>query len=167
MLDNSDRILGRVDYRLNQNDSFFARYIYSNRSRFIPGAFGGIVDGTGTSAFGDQVMKSNGLVAGWTKILGATVVNEFRFSWANAKSDAVQEPFGELPPPAAQVGNVPNDPIIAGGITGVTIDGYFGGPGLGRIGSTPPQSSARTISIPERSLAACDHVQVGVNVMAR
>jgi Carboxypeptidase regulatory-like domain/TonB dependent receptor/TonB-dependent Receptor Plug Domain len=133
--DDADRILGRVDFRADPNNTFFARYIYSNRNRFIPGAFGGVVDGTGTSAFGDQIMKSNGLVAGWTRILGPAIVNEFRFSWSQAKSDAVQEPFGEQPPEAARVGNVPNNPIIAGGITGVTIDGYFGGPGLGRIGS--------------------------------
>ena len=93
------------------------------------------MDGTGTSAFGDQVMKSQGLVVGWTRILSPTLVNEFRFSWSHANSDAVQEPFGELPPPAAQVGNVPNNPVIAGGITGVSIDTFFAGPGLGRVGS--------------------------------
>lgn len=133
--DDADRLLARLDFRPRAADSLFVRYIYSNRNRFIPGAFGGVVDGTGTSAFGDQVMKSHGLVGGWTHILGPTLVNELRVSWAQAKSDAVQEPFGELPPAAAQVGRVPTDPIIAGGITGVTIDGYFGGPGLGRIGS--------------------------------
>ena len=39
---------------LAQSDNVFARYIYSTRNRVLPGAFGGIVDGTGTSAFGDQ-----------------------------------------------------------------------------------------------------------------
>jgi carboxypeptidase family protein/TonB-dependent receptor-like protein len=133
--DDADRVLARLDFRPSPADSFFVRYIYSNRSRFIPGAFGGIVDGTGTSAFGDQVMKSNGLVGGWTRILSPTVVNELRVSWSQAKSDAVQEPFGQQPPAGAAVGGVPTDPIIAGGITGITIDGYFGGAGLGRIGS--------------------------------
>jgi hypothetical protein len=133
--DDADRVLARLDFRPRAADSLFVRYIYSNRSRFIPGAFGGVVDGTGTSAFGDQTMKSNGLVGGWTHILGPTLVNELRVSWSQAESEAVQEPFGELPPAGAQVGNVPSDPLIAGGITGVTIDGYFGGPGLGRIGS--------------------------------
>jgi hypothetical protein len=135
LTDDSDRVLARVDYKPSGKDTFFARYIYSNRNRFIPGAFGGVVDGTGTSAFGDQVMKSQGLVGGWTRILSPTLVNELRVSWSQAKSDAVQEPFGQLPPAGAQVGNVPNDPVVAGGLTGITIDGYFGGPGLGRIGS--------------------------------
>jgi outer membrane receptor protein involved in Fe transport len=135
LLDDSDRVLARIDYKPSGSDSLFARYIWSNRNRFIPGAFGGIVDGTGTSAFGDQIMKAQGLVVGWTRVLSPTLVNEFRFSWSHAKSDAVQEPFGELPPAAAQVRNVPNDPVIAGGLTGITIDGFFEGPGLGRIGS--------------------------------
>ncbi len=135
VLDDSDRVLARVDLKSGPNDSIFARYIYSNRSRFIPGAFGGVVDGTGTSAFGDQTIKSNGLVLGWTRIFSSSIVNEFRFSWSQAKSDAVQEPFGVLAPEPAQVAGVPDDPIVAGGITGITIDGFFGGPGLGRIGS--------------------------------
>jgi hypothetical protein len=135
LLDNSDRVMGRLDYKAGPNDSMFARYIYSNRNRFIPGAFGGIVDGTGTSGFGDQKMKSQGLVLGWTRVFSPTIVNEFRFSWSQAKSDAVQEPFGEAPPANAVVPGIPVDPTVAGGITGVTIDGYFGGSGLGRIGS--------------------------------
>jgi outer membrane receptor protein involved in Fe transport len=135
LLDDADRVLGRADLKLTNSDSLFARYLYSNRNRFIPGAFGGIVDGTGTSAFGDQTMKAQGLVLGWTRIFSPTVVNEFRFSWSKADSDAVQEPFGQLPPTAAQIRNTPTDPIVAGGLAGITIDGYFGGPGLGRIGS--------------------------------
>jgi hypothetical protein len=135
LLDDSDRILGRVDVRFSQNDSVFARYIYSNRSRFIPGAFGGIVDGTGTSAFGDQTMKANGVVAGWTRIFSPSIVNELRFSWSQAISDAVQEPFGEAPPAAAVVPGSITNPTVAGGLPGISIDGFFGGSGLGRIGS--------------------------------
>jgi hypothetical protein len=134
-IDDSDRILARLDLHPTQNDSLFARYIYSNRHRFVPGAFGGVIDGTGTSAFGDQEIKTNGLVLGWTRIFSPTVVNEFRFSWMGAKSDAVQDPYGEQPPPAATISGVSTDPTIAGGLPGITIDGYFGGSGLGRIGS--------------------------------
>ncbi|PYQ02005.1 MAG: TonB-dependent receptor [Acidobacteria bacterium] len=135
LIDNSDRVLGRVDVRFTQKDSVFARYIYSNRTRDIPGAFGGIVDGTGTSAFGNQTIKTNGVVAGWTRIFGPSVVNELRFSWSQATSDAVQQPFGQQPPaPAIIPGSITN-PTVAGGLPGITIDGFFGGGGLGRIGS--------------------------------
>jgi hypothetical protein len=135
VVDDSDRIMGRVDLRPSGNDTVFARYIYSKRRRFIPGAFGGLADGTGTSAFGDQEMRSHGLVAGWTRILGASMVNELRVSWSHAASDAVQEPFGQTTPSGALIPGVPADPTVAGGIAGVTIDGYFSGPGLGRLGS--------------------------------
>jgi len=135
LTDDNDRLLARVDWRFNSTDSVFARYIYSNRQRNIPGAFGGVVDGTGTSAFGNQTIKTNGVVAGWTKIFSPTVVNEVRFSWSQATSDAVQQPFGEQPPADAQIGGVPTDETIAGGLPGITIDGFFGGSGLGRIGS--------------------------------
>src|SRR5207249_6025267 len=78
---------------------------------------------------------TNGVVAGWTRIFGPSVVNELRFSWSQATSDAVQQPFGQQPPaPAIIPGSITN-PTVAGGLPGITIDGFFGGGGLGRIGS--------------------------------
>lgn len=133
--DNSDRVLTRIDFPLSSRDTVFGRYIYSDRFRFIPGAFGGLIDGTGTSAFGRQNMTSHGLVLGWTRILSSKIVNEFRFSWAAANSDAVQEPFGQAPPAGARIPGVPDNPIVNGGLTGISIDNYFTGSGLGRIGS--------------------------------
>jgi Carboxypeptidase regulatory-like domain/TonB-dependent Receptor Plug Domain len=127
LTDDSDRILGRVDFKATQNDSIFARYIYSTRDRFIPGWFGGIVDGLSSSSGGVQTIKSQSLVGGWTRVFSQSVVNEFRFSWNGAKSDGVQEPFGQAPPADAVVPGVPNNPTVAGGVTGVNISGYFGG----------------------------------------
>jgi hypothetical protein len=135
VIDNADRVTGKLDFRASDTSTFLLRYIYTDRERSLPGAFGGLIDGTGTSAFGDQTITSHGLVLGWTKIFSPSVVNEFRFSWSAVDSDAVQQPFGQLPPEQAQVPGVPNDPLIAGGVIGVTIDGYFGGGGLGRMGS--------------------------------
>ncbi len=135
LLDNSDRFLGRFDLKPSVNDSLFGRYIYSTRTRQIPGAFGGIVDGTGTSAFGNQTIRTNALVGGWNRMLSSKAVNEFRFSWSQATSDAQQQPFGIEPPAAAMIPGFVTNPIVAGGLPGITIDGYFGGSGLGRIGS--------------------------------
>jgi hypothetical protein len=80
-------------------------------------------------------LKSHGLVVGWTRIASPTVVNDFRFSWSRAHSDAVQDPFGENGPDLIGLRGVPDDPRINGGIAGVTLDGYFGGGGGGRLGS--------------------------------
>ena len=131
--DDADRFLGRVDFRPTGSDTIFARYIYTTRKRVLPGWFGGIVDGTSSSALGDQSMKSHGLVMGWTRILSPSLVNEFRFSFSNADSDLVQLPFGQDPPAGAVVPGVPVDPLFSGGLTGMTIVGYFGGGA--RIGS--------------------------------
>jgi hypothetical protein len=135
LIDNSDRWLGRADWKPDVNDSVFGRYIYSNRTRQIPGAFGGVLDGTGTSAFGNQTIKTNAFVGGWTRIMASNKVNEFRVSWSQSTSDAVQQAFGLTPPAAATIPGSITNPIVAGGLPGITIDGYFGGSGLGRIGS--------------------------------
>ncbi len=125
LTDNSDRILGRLDVKLTNSDNVFARYIYSTRDRFIPGWFGGILDGLASSSGGAQKIKSQSVVAGWTRVISPAVVNEFRFSWNGAKSDGFQEPFGQAPPAGAVVPGVPDNPLVAGGLTGVNIAGYF------------------------------------------
>jgi hypothetical protein len=135
LIDNSDRLLTRVDWKPTPADSIFGRYIYSNRDREIPGAFGGVLDGTGTSAFGNQKIRTNAFVGGWTHVLSSRMVNEARFSWSRSRSDAVQQSFGLTPPTDAQIPGMITNPIVAGGFPGITIDGYFGGSGLGRLGS--------------------------------
>src|SRR6476620_5175548 len=135
LVDDSDRWLGRFDWKPSVNDSVFARHIYSNRTRQIPGAFGGVVDGTGTSAFGNQTIKTNATVGGWTRVLSSAMVNEFRISWSQSTSDAVQQSFGLTPPAAATIPGSVTNPLVAGGFPGIAIDTYFGGSGLGRIGS--------------------------------
>ena len=135
LLDNSDRLLARGDWRPNASDTVFGRYIYSARDRQIPGAFGGVIDGTGTSAFGNQAIDTHAFVGGWTRVLSSTKVNELRISWSRSRSDAVQQSYGLAPPDSAQIPGMITNPIVAGGFPGITIDGFFGGSGLGRLGS--------------------------------
>ena len=123
--DESERYLGRVDFRLTDNDNLFGRYIYSDRFRYVPGWFGGVLDGTSTSAWGRNYLTSHGAVAGWTKVLGSALVNEARFSYARGINDGTQDPFGE--DGNAQIGfrGVPNDPRVVGGIVGIDISGHI------------------------------------------
>src|SRR5258707_3112861 len=136
LIDNSERLLTRMDWKPRTNDSIFGRYIYSNRTRQIPGAFGGVLDGTGTSAFGNQTIKTNAFVGGWTRVMASNKVNEFRVSWSQSTSDAVQQAFGLAPPASATIPGSITNPIVAGGLPGIQIDGYFGGSCLGPIGSS-------------------------------
>ena len=127
--DESDRYLARVDVPLGNNDNLFARYIGSSRFRYVPGFFGGVVDGTSTSAWGRNYLDSHAGVVGWNKVLGDTLFNEARFSYARGTNDGTQDPFGE--DGNAQIGfpGVPADPRVVGGIVGIDISGHL------RIGS--------------------------------
>ena len=123
--DNSERYLGRFDFRLTDTDNIFARYIYSDRFRYVPGWFGGLLDGTSTSAWGRNYLTSHGAVAGWTKVLGSSLVNEARFSYARGVNDGTQDPFGQNGNEQIGFRGVPNDPRVVGGIVGIDIAGHI------------------------------------------
>jgi hypothetical protein len=123
--DESDRYMVRVDVPIGTNDTLFARYIGSNRFRYVPGWFGGIIDGTSTSAWGRNYLDSHAIVGGWNKVLGTNLFNEARFSYARGTNDGTQDPFGE--DGNAQIGfpGVPPDPTVVGGIVGIDLSGHI------------------------------------------
>ena len=77
----------------------------------MPGNFGGVLDGTSTSAWGRNDLKGQGLVAGYTKVVGSSLFNETRFSWSRGVSDGRQDPFGESGMAIIGFKGVPDDPI--------------------------------------------------------
>ena len=123
--DNGERYLTRLDLRPNATNQVFARYIYTDRTRFVPGFIGGVIDGTGTSAWGRNFLKSQSLVGGWTKIFSDTLVNELRASWAHGDSQGLQDPFGDDGISKIGFKGVPADPNVLGGIVGVDISGHL------------------------------------------
>jgi len=127
--DESDRYMLRVDLPIGNSNNLFVRYIGSNRIRFVPGWFGGVLDGTSTSAWGRNFLDSNAVVGGWNKVLGSSLVNESRISYARGTNDGQQDPFGESGMNQIGFKGVPDDPRVAGGIVGVDIDNHI------RIGS--------------------------------
>jgi outer membrane receptor protein involved in Fe transport len=116
--DNAQRYLVRSDIHFNNRDNVFARYFYSDRDRFIPGNFGGIADGTTSSAFGRQNMQTYTFAAGWNHTLGPSMLNEVRFGYNKANSHGEQDPFGQ---PGIPLAGVPNDPRVAGGLAGINF----------------------------------------------
>jgi outer membrane receptor protein involved in Fe transport len=120
--DDGERYLVRTDLKVTGNDNVFARYIFTDRTRFVPGFFGGVLDGTSTSAWGRNFLKSHSTVGGWTSVMSSSLVNEFRLSWARGISDGVQDPFGNV---GFQFPGVPKDPTAAGGVIGVDITGHL------------------------------------------
>ena len=121
---------GRIDWTPSQNNSVFGRFNYFNRTRQIPGYFGGLADGTGTSAWGNQFLKGTSVVLGWTHIFSPNILNDFRLGWVRDTSFGQQQPF-DLPQTAGQfVPGIPSNPAIGGGVslTAFTNHGYLGSP---------------------------------------
>lgn len=128
--DFNDSYDGRVDWTPSQNDTVFTRYNYFNRQREIPGYFGGLADGTGTSAWGNQFLKGNSIVLGWTHIISPRIVNDFRFGWVRDTSFGQQQPFTLTQTAGQFVPGIPSSPGIGGGVslTAFTNHTYLGSP---------------------------------------
>lgn len=123
LLDDVDRYNGRADWTVSSIDNLFVRYTYTDRSRFIPGFFGGIADGTSTSAWGRQSLTAHGVALGWNHILSARMVNEFRAGFGRNNSSASQDPFG-LNKASDYVPGIPDNPTVNGGVPRTTFSGF-------------------------------------------
>ncbi len=141
IIDDTDSYTTRGDWNLDNNNNIFVRYTYTDRFRFVPGTFGGIADGTSTSAFGRLFMKGHSAAIGWNHIFSPRLVNEFRLGWGRNESRATQDPFGLNTLAEFGIRGVPDSPVYSGGLPGIVIDARGGtlrpggGGGLDRIGS--------------------------------
>src|SRR5258705_6417787 len=150
IVDDNDSYTGRVDWQANSNNSVFVRYTYSNRFRYVPGIFGGIADGTGSSANGRLFMQGQSAAIGWTRTISPTLLNEFRVGWGRNNSRATQDPFGLNTLADFGFKGVQDSPIYSGGLPGLNISArggtvVIGGQsGFDRIGSPDflPKSQA-------------------------
>ncbi len=120
LVDDANNYTGKVDYALNASNNLFVRYTNQHRLRFVPGTFGGILDGTSTSAAGNLRMNAISTSIGWNHIFTPRVVNEFRIGWGRDWSFGAQEPFG-LNKTSDYVPNAPDNPLFSGGIPRIAI----------------------------------------------
>jgi len=129
LLDNNDSYTGRMDWMASAADNVFTRYSYFTRFRFLPGNFGGIADGTSTSALGRQLLTGSSLALGWTHIFTTNLLNDFHFGFVRNFSYAQQDPFG-LNAADQFIPGIPNNPAIAGGVplTQFANFGFLGSP---------------------------------------
>ena len=143
LIDDTDKFTVRGDWQINANNNIFVRYTFSDRFRYVPGMFGGIIDGTSTSAFGRLFMKGHSAAIGWNRTLGPRVLNEFRLGWGRNASNGVQDPFGKNTLAEFGILGVRDDPLYSGGLPAIriqarggtqTIPGGQGG-GLDHLGS--------------------------------
>src|SRR5205823_11597416 len=111
---------GRLDWSVNNSNNVFVRYTNSHRLRFVPGTFGGILDGTSTSAAGNLQMNAISMSIGWNHILTSRLVNEFRIGWGRDWSKGQQEPFG-LNKESDYIAGVADNPLFQGGIPRIVL----------------------------------------------
>ncbi len=123
LLDDNNNYTGRVDWSPTGRDTVFARYTYSSRARQIPGNFGGIADGTTTSAWGNQTMVAHHAALGWTHTFSSNLTNDFRVGFSRNVSIAVQQAFG-LNHVADYVPGVPINPAVDGGVPNTSFAGF-------------------------------------------
>jgi hypothetical protein len=128
-IDNNDSYTGRMDWMASTADTVFGRYSYFTRFRFLPGNFGGVADGTSTSALGRQLLTGSSLALGWTHIFTPRLLNDFHLGFIRNFSYAQQDPFG-LNAADQFVPGIPNNPAIAGGVplTQFANFGFLGSP---------------------------------------
>jgi hypothetical protein len=130
LMDELWRYSGRIDWQPDEKDSVFTRITFTNRNRFIPGNFGGIADGTGSSSQGRQQLTAYQAPIGWTRTINSRVVNDLRIGFARDNSQAEQDPFG-LNHTADYVPGVPVNPAFDGGVPMITfanLNTFIGSP---------------------------------------
>ena len=124
--DESDRYLVRMDVPIGNSNNFFVRYIGSNRVRFVPGWFGGVLDGTSTSAWGRNFLDSHAVVGGWNKVLGSQPRQ--RVAGVVCPRHQRRQP-GSVRPERHGAdrlqGRARTIRRVAGGIVGIDIDGHI------------------------------------------
>jgi len=123
LLDDTGRYNGRIDWQPTTSDSVFGRYTYTSRDRFIPGNFGGIADGTSSSALGRQNLTAHGVAIGWTRVISPRIVNELRMGFTRNNSFAAQDPFGQNKT-ADYIPGVPVNPTYDGGVSRITFTNF-------------------------------------------
>lgn len=123
LADDDDAMDARVDWNANDKNLVFWRYTGSNRNRIVPGNFGGLADGTSTSAWGDSTLKSYNGAIGWTHIFSAALVDDLRLGFSRNTAVDYQLSYN-LAPTNQYVPGVPYSPATGGGLPAITFANF-------------------------------------------
>jgi outer membrane receptor protein involved in Fe transport len=113
--ENTHKLDTRVDYYVDQDNRFFARYSFLQQDIFRERLFPTL--GEGTSNQGEQFNRNHSFGASWNRIFGGRFVNEARIGYTNtharfahaAAGDTTADQFGfrGLPPELLTTGGIP------------------------------------------------------------
>lgn len=118
----------RTDYSRNPSNTFFARYSFQNTHRVEPPV---LEDPVASGDFASDILiRGQNLVAGWSRIVGPSIFNEFRFAANRVRSDSVHPAFGIDANSQVGIIGVPKDPRFFGGLPHTSISRLtrIGGP---------------------------------------
>lgn len=112
-----NRIAGRIDQKLTNKDSLFVRYQYQHQ--FQPGI--GIFSGTILTGDTNVSADAQGVVASWTHLFNANLVNEVRFGWTRLNWLGVPVNVGQTTNQQVGIDGVPINPGLTGGLALITF----------------------------------------------
>ncbi len=163
LTDDGDRFTTRLDYKINSKNDIFGRYAYGKRDRFVPGFFGGLADGTDTSAWGLTTVKTHALVTGWNHTISSNIFNQFRFGYNYANATSAQEPFNEGNS-STYVRGLPD--VGQGGIPAIVISGFS--PRLGSADFLPKFQRSKQFQFTNTTtvIRGAHAVRFGTDIMA-
>ncbi|MBA2493445.1 MAG: TonB-dependent receptor [Acidobacteria bacterium] len=163
LTDDANRFTTRLDYKINARNDIFGRYAYGKRDRFVPGFFGGLADGTDTSAWGLTTVKTHALVTGWNYTISSNIFNQFRFGYNYANATSTQEPFGE----GSSASYIPGLPDVEqGGLPSIVISGFS--PRLGSPDFLPKFQKSKQYQFTNTTtfIRGAHTIRFGADVMA-
>jgi hypothetical protein len=112
----------RTDYAISERHRLFGRYSYQASTDRNAGNLPGLAEGGTGSGNANFERQSDQFATGWTAVLGAPSVNEFRFGWSAVKDARL--PLNADSAPASDltgIRNLPASTLINGGLPNFRI----------------------------------------------
>src|SRR5688572_12095912 len=129
LTNNVDQFDIRIDHRIGSgSDSIFARYSFQNTDRLEPPV---LEDPVASGDFSSDILnRGQSAVAGWSRVFGGTLFNEFRGSFNKVRSDVIHPAFGMDVNSQYGIRGVPTDPRFYGGLPHMPVARFarLGGP---------------------------------------
>ncbi len=120
---NTDQGDGRVDYRLNDNNSIFGTISWSNTAKTSVQPFPGALDGGNFNGTSEQDLGRNAMIS-WTHIFSPTVVNEARVGFTRLVTARTQANSDSDEYTAVGIGGYNPTTTLNGGIPQIGLSRY-------------------------------------------
>jgi hypothetical protein len=114
-----DNILGKVDHNFRSKDKFSARYMFNSDNMTNTSVF----PTAAADTLNDALRHQNYFYGSWTRIIGPSLINEFRYTYSNRINHASSPSVGGDWPSKLGIKGVPENAfpqIIATGFTNLS-----------------------------------------------